>query len=69
MGNDKVLYLIPAVIFSLLTAGYAVVTAVDFYYGYTPQYLVILHILAVIIFLTAAIVNFKRYKRQQGNEN
>lgn len=61
MKNNKVLYLVASVIFSLLTLGYIAVIAVDFYYGYTPQYLVVLHIVAVITLSVAAIVNFKRY--------
>ncbi len=61
MKNEKGLYLISAIIFTLLAVGYVVDIAVDFYYGYTPRYLNMLHILAVLVSLTAAIVNWKRY--------
>ena len=61
MRNNKVLYLVASAIFSLLTLGYIAVIVVEFYYEYTPQYLTVLHILAVIILSVAAIVNFKRY--------
>ena len=65
MRNEKVWYLIAAILFFLLTVGYAVVIATDFYYGYTPEYLVVLHIMAAITFLAAAIVNFKRYRKRE----
>ncbi len=64
MNNEKIGYLFAACIFSLLTVGHAVIIVVDFYYGYTPNYLVGLHIIATILFLAAAIVNFKRYRKR-----
>lgn len=64
MKNKKVLYLIAFSIFSLLTAGYILVIAVDFYYGYTPDYLVVLHVLVTIICLIAALINFRRYRKE-----
>ena len=63
MGKEKVLFLIASVIFSLLTVWYAVVIAVDFYSGYTPEYLTILHVITAVVFLAAAIVNFKRFRK------
>lgn len=63
MGNGKISYLIASAIFSLLIVGYAVVIIVDLYGGYTPEYLVILHVMATAVFLAAAIANFKRYRK------
>lgn len=63
MKNEKLLYLIVSIIFSLLAAGYTVVIAVDFYYGYTPRYLTALHIIAGLAFYAAAIVNWRRYRK------
>ena len=55
-------YFIAFVIYFLLTIGYFVIIVVDFYYGYAPNYLIVLHIMATITFLVAAIVNFKRFR-------
>lgn len=63
MKKDKRLYLMTSVLFSLLTLGYIVIIVVDFYYGYTPGYLILLHILTTVAFLAAAIVNLKRYRK------
>ncbi len=63
MKNERGLYLVVAILFSLLAAGYTVVVAVDFFYGYTPRYITALHILADIVFYAAAIVNWGRYRK------
>lgn len=63
MKNEKILYLIVSVLFALLAVGYTVVIAIDFLFDDTPGYLTALHILATIVFYTAAIVNFGRYRK------
>lgn len=62
MKNKYLWYFIASVIYFLLTIGYAVIIFVDFYFGYTPNYLIVLHIMAAIMFLVAAIVNYKRFR-------
>ncbi len=63
MKNKKIPYLISSCIFFLLTIGYVIIVVVDFYYGYTPSYLTVLHIITMIVSLIAAIVNLKRYRK------
>lgn len=63
MKNERVLYLIASSMFALLAVGYTVVVFVDFYLGYTPQYLTALHILTGVLSYAAAIVNFLRYRK------
>lgn len=62
MNNNK-LYLLASIIWFCITGGYIAVLFVDFYYGYTTQWLAVLHMLAVGGSLLAAVVNLKRYRR------
>lgn len=68
MRNKGVSYLIASAIFSLLTVGYAAVITVDFIAGYTPGYLIVLHIMTAIVSFAAAVVNFKRYGKQRNDK-
>ncbi len=63
MKNERVGYLIAAILFAILAIGYTVVSVLDFYYGYTPGYLTALHILTDIVFYLAAAVNWGRYRK------
>ena len=63
--ND--LTLLASVIWLLTTIIWAITLCADFYYGYTPDGLVILHALCVLTSLTAAVVNFIRWKNKRND--
>lgn len=66
MGKKKKAALIAAVLWGIATVIWAAHIAVDLYYGFMPEYQVVLHGLCTLSCLFAAVVNFIRYKKESG---
>lgn len=66
--NKNKLYRFASIIWFCIAGGYIVVLCVDIYYGYTPKWLMALHMLAVAVSLLAAVVNQNRDRRGTSND-
>lgn len=64
--ND--LTLLASVIWFVTTVIWSVTLYADFYYGYTPDGLMILHVICVLTSLAAAVANFIRWKSKRNDK-
>lgn len=64
MKKRRMPLLVP-VLWLIISCGWGYVLATDFWYGTSPAVLVVLHALTMLVSLTAAVVNYIRYKRQK----
>lgn len=66
--KNKSLLLFTAILWSVSAAIWVGAFCADLYYGYTPEGLMILHILCVLTSLLAAAVNFIRWNNKRNDE-
>ncbi|MCI8401343.1 MAG: hypothetical protein HFI38_04495 [Lachnospiraceae bacterium] len=65
MIKRKNILLMAALLWFFNAACWTIAVGADFYYKETPGWLAALHVLTVLISLTAAAVNFARYKKEE----